>query len=307
MKANISEIIKLCPKLLQQYPIRCLYEKNNFNELSVIKMQHVSLNKVIYYPEFLFSRNVNLENEISTLNKYKSNSGFAIGLSKDEALVHGINELIERDCLSSYFKEVYFQRSEPTRIVDINQLSSKLKMLIDEVEKTIGSEIILIDISKYQGIYCYYAISKNQKNYTPFKGSGASTISDYALERSLLELLQHYQLHDSQDKLVDYNIKNVFKSYHNYYQAIMTNYEDYPIQRVNINRWRMSECESVSKILVTLTEIITSYGLEIYYCQIVNIEGVVGIKVVIPGTDNFQAINNGMLLIPNEVENYDNY
>ncbi|MCY1440900.1 YcaO cyclodehydratase, ATP-ad Mg2+-binding [compost metagenome] len=47
-----------------------------------------------------------LETEASFLTKYSSNSGMALGCTENEALLHAINECIERHALSVYYMSV---------------------------------------------------------------------------------------------------------------------------------------------------------------------------------------------------------
>ncbi|WP_277423447.1 YcaO-like family protein, partial [Pseudomonas viridiflava] len=63
----------------------------------------VLLPAVLQMPHIPLTGKACMQAELSFLNKYSSNSGIAFGCSRPEALLHGLNEVVERHVLSKIF------------------------------------------------------------------------------------------------------------------------------------------------------------------------------------------------------------
>lgn len=135
----------------------------------------------------------------SKVFRYSTNSGTAAGLSLDEAWLHGLLEAIERDAVGlSLLGSVIAQRPSPVRAINAASLGESLGMLFSQVEAEAGAgSVSLWDISSDTGvatILCGLTVYGPCGCYRYF-GSGASLSAEYAVERSLLEALQGFHIH----------------------------------------------------------------------------------------------------------------
>jgi ribosomal protein S12 methylthiotransferase accessory factor len=123
--------------------------------------------------------------------RYASNNGTAAGTTEAEALLHGLMEVIERDALSIAFLDWYMAGDVPPRIMDPTDLTAELRDLYDDVGRAVGHEPLIFDITTELGFPVFFTVPA-RPTYLGVKGSGASAIPSYALERALSELVQVY-------------------------------------------------------------------------------------------------------------------
>lgn len=125
------------------------------------------------------------------LARYGSNSGIAIGATRNEALLHGINECIERDAFSLFLIHSLYSRS-PCKIYEIDKqsLPEEAARNWQKSEEEIQERIRVLDIT--QGMKCrtYLALAEKSKLIKYPIGCGTSLHPHHALQRALSELVQ---------------------------------------------------------------------------------------------------------------------
>ncbi|MCP2096664.1 ribosomal protein S12 methylthiotransferase accessory factor [Actinosynnema pretiosum] len=122
---------------------------------------------------------------------YTSSAGYAAGATLFEALVHAVNELIERDAWSCLLAGVYFGAgARELVVVDRATLPADLGGLADEVERLTGASLLLVSIACDTGVPAYVVCDGESEEPIRLIGSGASPVRAYALQRALLEYLQ---------------------------------------------------------------------------------------------------------------------
>lgn len=300
-RALIGEIVNSNKRLLEFYPIYYLSKINYSKEINTIRYTSLttSINE-LQYPSFLACTDNGLDSDIGLLKKYKTNSGCASGYSKEEAIIHGINELIERDSLSTHLVDCFIKKSVDTlNVVSPNSLSEKLKAIYYEVEETLEEKITLLEITKYPEFPTYFAYCKKMSHTLPFKGSGTSSFMEYAIERTLLELLQHYHMHDDQNEKEDIITSILFSKYEKYSKAVSCNYDGFHLDYVSLNFSDSHHDLELKDLLHSTIELLNNYHLDVYVNHLYSSDNLYCTKVLIPGLDNFQIINNGVFAIPN--------
>ena len=138
-----------------------------------------------------------------------SNSGTASGSTYEEAILHSLNELIERDAHSLLLLKT-FCRNKPCnlKIIDKVTLPEKLGSLLLECEVEVGSSFTLINMTtdfNLPAIACFaHSVEGTMR---PLLGFGCSPSADYAIERAILETVQtwHSYLRDKESFLVKWN------------------------------------------------------------------------------------------------------
>lgn len=155
--------------------------KNFFGKSTMIFVPYYSLKekKVTFLPEQIID------------NLCGSNGGGA-GNTPQEAIGHGIDEIIER-----YVKhEIYFKRLTPPIIPKeyIRKNSFELAEIIEKIESTNEYKVIVKDASLNQGYPVVAVILINVKNKSYLANFGCHPIFNIALERCLTEMFQFYEL-----------------------------------------------------------------------------------------------------------------
>ncbi|MCW1244229.1 YcaO-like family protein [Pseudomonas sp. SAICEU22] len=126
-----------------------------------------------------------------SLRRYSSSSGSAIGATLDEAVLHGLNECLERDAVSLFLLDhFYYQNATPLRIVQRMPSDEALDQLWADAQAEIGAEIVLLDIStEFAATTCLAFANLSGEPVNVF-GSGTSTTPLHAAHRALTELVQ---------------------------------------------------------------------------------------------------------------------
>ncbi|MFE9220210.1 YcaO-like family protein [Streptomyces lavendulae] len=118
------------------------------------------------------------------------NSGCAVGATEDEALLHAVNELIERDALSLFlWRSIHNELPMPPRI----SLSALPRYLAHEVlraEELLGRNVYLLDLTTDIGVPVALAFVPGEDGHLALHGVGASLSPRVAVERAVSELVQ---------------------------------------------------------------------------------------------------------------------
>lgn len=166
-------------------------------ELACVKYQSVAGTAgPIWYPAFARSPSYRWhpaeedDLEYTPYLRYAYDSGTACGINIDEAILHGLLEVIERDALSMAFLDWYVRDPPKARLIDPGSLPAYLCELQAKVEEFIEDQILFIEITSDITVPAYAALPRQPDSFPGSIGSGASLFPDYAAERSLTELAQ---------------------------------------------------------------------------------------------------------------------
>ncbi|GAA2078837.1 YcaO-like family protein [Actinomadura alba] len=125
------------------------------------------------------------------LMRYSCNSGSAIGVTAAEALLHAVNEAIERDALSLFLVRAFLGADgfRPT-VIDPASLPGELASAYAAAERFTGSPVFLLDITSDLGVPSMLAYTAPAGGRPHRRGAGTSLSSTHAAWRALTELLQ---------------------------------------------------------------------------------------------------------------------
>lgn len=133
--------------------------------------------------------------DYSGLRRYASNSGTAIGSTFAEAALHALNEAIERDDVSRFLRVHFHDRDdEALFLVDRHTVERHVAKLWSAVERELGDEAILLDISSHRSARTFLAFAATCPLPVHVYGSGSSAIASHAMGRALGELVQMYSM-----------------------------------------------------------------------------------------------------------------
>jgi ribosomal protein S12 methylthiotransferase accessory factor len=146
------------------------------------------------------------EFDYSAASRFSSNSGTAIGATFEEAAIHALNELIERDAWSLFLLSHFFDthpRRQIGRLVAADTVPEDLGSLLALASKRAKREILLIDITSDVGIATFAATVDRllpDEHVHPY-GFGTSTYPFYAAYRAITELLQTIDLKERSEQI----------------------------------------------------------------------------------------------------------
>lgn len=249
-------------------------------------------NNTLYYP--LFLTDPEFEEESTKNLKYRwysTNNGTASGVTFNEAFLHAINEIVERDAISLHLIDTFFKNSK-VEIVKIDSLPDNLKELHLKAEKIVGGPILLIDITSDFLIPTFLAVNKNEAVILPYVGSGTSYLHEYALERAILELIQCYHLHDIELENEDLLKYNSFKKYPKLQRIYKLEYLEEKFSYIEFRGGK--NIISIEAQINHIKNQIKKAGFEIYYSVLAEFDSFVCLQVLIPGLEKFHLIRSGI-------------
>ncbi|MFG6323130.1 MAG: YcaO-like family protein [Lachnospiraceae bacterium] len=301
---KIEDINLQSDRLKREFPITYLLKKCNDQELlEVTKFKNLKKDTYIYYPTSLWNIfNKSFIGKYDELKKYSTNSGCAIGITKAEAILHAVNELLERDALSWHYYKVFINKSKNAKRVNICSLPLDLQRIYYEVKNSIKKDITVIKIETIQGFYCYMVYAENNNTGIPYKGSGLSTSPEYALERALLECLQTFHLSCKETEFEDKAAYENLRQYEKYLKILKLDYENH-FTDVKFDS-NVIGFRNVNEILNYESKILNQYEMEIYYKELLVVNDIYCVQVIIPGIEKFYLVGNGIpVILGNEREN----
>lgn len=116
---------------------------------------------------------------------FRSSNGLASGNILEEALLHGLYEVIERDCITQARKGTLQQHYVDPKTVDGAASAAVLELLYRA-----GVTVEMLSIDGPTGIPCFSAIIASPEYPSPFGGHGCHLDRDTALSRALTEAVQ---------------------------------------------------------------------------------------------------------------------
>jgi ribosomal protein S12 methylthiotransferase accessory factor len=123
--------------------------------------------------------------------RYSCNSGSAVGVTLGEALLHALNETIERDALSLFLVRAFLCGADlrPT-VIDPATLPRDLTCAYSAAERLTGSPVHLLDITSDLGVPTMLAYTAPTAHHRHRRGVGTSLSASHAAWRALTELVQ---------------------------------------------------------------------------------------------------------------------
>ncbi|MEU3343264.1 YcaO-like family protein [Streptomyces sp. NPDC006668] len=231
-------------------------------------------------------------------SRFSLNNGCAIGASRAEAMVHAINEIIERDALSIFLARSFFNSGAPLAVFDRVSLPGDLAQMLSYAESLIDEEIHLFDITTDLGVPSVLAYGPPDDRGVVRYGCGTSLSYGHAAYRAIGELIQgHLALSPLQD----------------YRPPTLDHMSSFPTLR----RCAKLELESLSgrfhsvpfrdtdppaepdEHLSRLLDILTDHGYVPYVSPIREFSsGVSVVHILIPGMERFMVVLHGHVVTP---------
>lgn len=228
------------------------------------------------------------------INKYSSNSGTALGCTESEALLHAINEVIERHALSIYYLSLC---NLTTSLKLFQPAPGFIKQVFNndpELEgHAKGLKLYMCD-TFYDTYFCIAIPSSSLPNELSVIGSGCSTDPSTALYRAVTEQIQCERLRSSKELFEDEEASATL-SKSTKLAALLHPLPNatYPSRHPKVNLHSVHQ--QIKRTLLNLKE----NGRQVFYHVIFDEPGLASVvQVYIPGLERFHLIRSGIPVAP---------
>lgn len=250
---------------------------------------------------------------MASARRYSSNSGAAIGGSEDEAILHGINEVVERDILSRALAARAFSLFNEIGQLLIESLPKELRLIVEAAAEATGTELAVLYLSRARELPTFLILGDTDDE-PAYQGSGSCLCPFRAFRRAVTEYVQFAKAYERRPKTRTF-LKQAAMRMSNYkrlqpvvtprwphlgigmhvkpidFREICAGFAPVTPERIPDN---VPECLAVTLDVVQksyttiLTGTIAEFGDDIVVKQ-----------VVIPQADRFFLVTSGMPVIPN--------
>ena len=159
---------------------------------------------ILLQPEAVVSEKLTIDPELSFMARYSTNSGSAFGCSRNEAILHGLNEVIERHILSNLLMTLCGQHeSMALYTLEPGTLEDAFSELPDFIPN--AKEMKILFYKSLFGSFFSIAVPKRPQGRYPIclLGSGCSMDLGTSIRRSATELVQALELFDETERAQD--------------------------------------------------------------------------------------------------------
>lgn len=241
--------------------------------------------------------------DYSSVIRYGSNSGTAIGASLEEAAVHAIGELIERDSWSLFLVAHYL--GEPSRFgawVDPASLPESVAAVHAAASAQLGREVLLIDATSDLGVPAFIATTDRMVDSEAVfpTGYGASLYAEHAAIRALTELVQTVVVGQRLASVGDYS-RQVLQALSEYPKLRACAYFQVNRERMRHADWShpQRERQPPAGLLRELVDTLADRGIELHHL-IHHREGdaFCVVSCVALELERFLLVTTGMVMAP---------
>ena len=242
--------------------------------------------------------------DLRALRRYSSNSGTAIGATHDEALLHALNENIERDALSLFLLEhFYYRRPLGLCRVDPASLGAEALSVMHALSQQFNAEVVLLDISReFRATTCLAFINKPSAMPAVY-GTGTSLAPPHAAWRALTELAQ-LQMLAAEPPLQGYllNAQRHLARFPRLQRCLRFSPEylmTRPVEWVQLHSRQAST--DLGEQINHLVDDLARHDLTPGVCSLFQSElGTTLVQVVVPGLERFFLVSTGNIVVPQQ-------
>ncbi|MDF3626196.1 YcaO-like family protein [Brytella acorum] len=295
---------------IKNTPYYCEIVRQKGKTLGCLPYKRMFSEEINYVPVFLsfvdYTNKIHLHDNLDykKLLKEGTNSGISIANSYEEACIHSISELIERDALSIFLADHFLGDKKFGKIINLDSLPDDLKNIIDIIlSKSLLKNILLIDITTDIDVPSFCAVSEDDlyaENPSPI-GSGTSLSPIYAAYRALWELLQYHEVRLT-SHLVSKAEKSALlavKSYKKFVDCVNFNVDESIIPKIN---WNYPDVFlDINSILEKLYSKIDAVGGEVFCYEIHSEPSLFSVvSCHCPILDRFNLVRMGAVILPGQ-------
>jgi ribosomal protein S12 methylthiotransferase accessory factor len=221
-----------------------------------------------------------------SLLRYSSSLGTAAGSDLDEAVYHGLCELIEHDGLGQALLRWYVAGVPDTDVVD---LPDGLRSLHEQAVRAAGAPVQLLDVTTDLEVPVYLAVSA-----AGGFGAGASISATDAAERALGELIQMCALPSSAGPRAVERL------------AAWPALQRCAAMPLDAMRSRMVPLRADAAGdgsprwgLDQVRQALAAHGIDYHVCEVAPVDSLIAVATTIaPGLERFSLVRHGVPVIP---------
>lgn len=241
--------------------------------------------------------------DYSSVIRYGSNSGVAIGASFEEAALHAIGELVERDSWSLFLAAHYL--GDPGRFgawIEPDSLPAEAARMLDLAQRRLGREVWLVEITSDLGVPVFLAVAAELADGEAVhpSGYGASLYAEHAALRALTELVQSVLVAERMPSVRDYS-EQAMRALAEYPKLQACAYLKVERERLRRRRWAHGARapRPPAQLLRELVAALDERGVEVGYA-INHRQGdaFCVVSCVAPALERFLLVSTGMVMAP---------
>lgn len=266
---------------------------------------HQGARASVWYPTFLSDPQYYLRpltgdsvEPYRSLLRYTSSMGTASGANVQEAVLHGLCELIEHDGLSHALLRWFIAGMRQVDLVDPRSLPRRLHLRYLDAVAAVGAQVFLLDVTTDVGVPVYVAIKDNDDAEPALFGSGASPSGEHAAERALSELIQVNALVDSKAGRAAIARLRVWPALQECVRLPVRRLLSETVRHVAL-RSSVGDTGTVESCLGSVTRLLHTRGIEFYTCELTPPESEIAVTTTIaPGLERFSLLRLGAPVVP---------
>ncbi len=223
--------------------------------------------------------------------KYSTNSGWATGCSKNEAILHGVNEVIERHYIGELYKKIIIVDSD-CNFFRLNQLGNYFEKF-NFTNITKSNTVTVVAETIFGSYFCLSTLKNQGKFVINPRGSAVSYDLHHCVERSLFELEQVIELYDESDDIDAYKFLSQFPKLSSIISlgALQT----FDAFDINAIKPQPKTFDDHCKLLYSG---IKENDMNIFVLDALSMENLFCCSVFIPGLERFNLIASGVAVAP---------
>jgi ribosomal protein S12 methylthiotransferase accessory factor len=225
-----------------------------------------------------------------------------MGATEAEALIHGINDWIERDAYGLFLLSTMIKKNKPARCIIKQSLPDSIRKHIEILESTYDDELLVIDITTDLTIPAFFVSFTKQGVPVQPSGLGTSLCKVEALEQALFEALQARDRYNS--NTIEARVKTL--QHYQAYPALSRAFKCDLLQlradgcTVEIN-WNSVVTHPLDQDLDAQINLITrklsTLGMNAYYSHLFQeSNGLTLMYVLLTGVETFGMMREGIFL-----------
>lgn len=229
--------------------------------------------------------------------RYCSSTGAAVGTSREEAQLHGLNEVIERDALSLFLLRRFVGRARCEGSVTAKtSLPDDVRAGLDEIEARWGVKAIALDITSDIGIPTVLAYASNGQDR--WRGVGTSAGATTALRRAVSELAQDLTYQDATGRVPTPPVPEALEPFPALVRCFRFDLDDL-LGTAGADLAADADPATVADQLAAVVAALGRAGLRPLGRSVAALEGGVCVEqVVVPGAERFMLVTAGHAISP---------
>jgi ribosomal protein S12 methylthiotransferase accessory factor len=236
----------------------------------------------------------------TSIRRYSTNSGCAAGLTPEEAAVHALNELVERDAHSLLLIDQFLTRDPaPLRVVDPATLPPDLSSLLASARHRTDGRIHLLDVTTDLGIPSFMAwMAADPGQPARVCGMGTSLSRRYAITRAITELVEMHSSHGGRAATRPADATARTAAYPALHACYLSDFSPFLGSAASVAFADTEAPLTPQGHLRRLTDILQAHGLTAYRRQHASSATIAAVSMIVPGLERFLLVTYDKAVTP---------